>query len=651
MSSKINSTADITEIGAKVIEINRLMRENPPQAIAYAKETWEIIRIKTPPLQQIPFLINFSNCLANFGKFNEAYEMTSLALTIKKRTGIKDIELATLLCATGDNLMNLERYEEAMVLLKKAQELFLSFNNVPHTIHAYIGLARCQDGLFNYIDAVDNLFRAEQLANAHKLSSFLISIALGFGNVYSSALELKKATKYYRKAATLSLKQKNMMQYTHALSNISKIYALTNKPELALKTILIILRIYEDRNDQYQISRTQLHLGIIYNQAKRPAEALLYLNKALKNKKANEEPNFYIRICLTLIETYFQMQNYRSAARYLNIIIPMVKNMNDYNLLVPTYNQGYNICKAQKKWKQALEYLDAAKQTENIIWNRDKEAQFFQLEQEFNKIKEQQRSEIFRLKNVELKKRNKLISEQKTQLESALDKLKSADDAKTKLFSIVAHDLRGPLASIYQGIELVLEEDSYQAEGNELLTHIQRSAFEVYSLTDNLLRWSAQQLDKIVVNPEPVLLEPLFQKIIEQHALIISAKHIEIIMDFQAKQTVMVDPGFMEVVFRNLLSNAIKFTPDSGVVKVELLRDNNFYVCNIKDSGQGIPIELQKHIFDGKLSVFSTGTGYGRGAGLGLPLVKEFVAQLGGTVSVSSSPGNGSVFSFTIPIK
>ncbi len=651
MSSKNINKLDINEIDAKVIEINQLIYENPPRAIAFAKETWEIIRSHTPPVQLIPFLLTYSNCLSTCGKFNDAYEMISLALKIKKRTGLKDIELATLLCATGDNLLNLERYEEAIALIKKAEELFQSFDNVPHIIHSYLSLARCQDGLMNYTDAADSLFRAEQLATAHKLDSFLISIALGFGNVYSNALDQKKAIKHYRKAATLSLKQKNMMQYAHALSNLSRIYTLTNKPGLALKTILIILQIYEDRNDQYQISRIQLHLGIIYNQARRPAEALLYLNKALKNKEVNEEPNFYIRICLTLVESYVQMHNYRSATRYLKIIIPLIKSMNDINFLLPAYNQGYNICMAQKKWKQAVEYLEASKQTESKIWNKDKEAQFLQLEQEFNKIKEQQKAEIFRLKNVELKKRNKLINEQKTQLESALEKLKSANDAKTKLFSIVAHDLRGPLASIYQGIELVLEEESYPAQDKEFLTQIQRSAFDVYSLTDNLLRWSAQQLDKIVVNPKPVLLEPLFQKIIEQHALIISAKHIEIITDFHAKETLMVDPGFVEVVFRNLLSNAVKFTPDSGVVKVELLRDNNYFVCNIKDSGQGIPLELQKHIFESKLSVFSTGTGYGRGAGLGLPLVKEFVTQIGGTVSVSSPLDKGSTFSFTIPIK
>jgi signal transduction histidine kinase len=228
--------------------------------------------------------------------------------------------------------------------------------------------------------------------------------------------------------------------------------------------------------------------------------------------------------------------------------------------------------------------------------------------------------------------------------------LKEANVTKDKLFSIIAHDLRGPIGTALGISEFFIEE----IKNKDLLTikkyasMISQNLKDTFNLLNNLLEWSRSQLQKIEFNPQLLLLFNVFNEIKKLQSFQIEKKSIFLEINIEKNLQVYADEDMLKTILRNLISNAIKFSNENGGIIITANVKGKFIKVSVQDNGVGMDPEIIRSQFNLESNKSMPGTSGEKGTGLGLILVKEFVGKNGGEIWVKCEPGKGSIFSFTL---
>jgi PAS domain S-box-containing protein len=245
------------------------------------------------------------------------------------------------------------------------------------------------------------------------------------------------------------------------------------------------------------------------------------------------------------------------------------------------------------------------------------------------------------------------IERKKTEEEIKLknELLQSVNAEKDKFFSIIAHDLRGPLSAFVAATQIITEEVQAMSieEIRDITESMKTSATNIYSLLENLLEWSRLRRDTMDFFPERLNLRKKTEACID--VLIESAKRKGIILEvvIPDELDVLADSHMFETVIRNFVSNAIKFTSSGGKVTITAsFADTQSIVIKIIDTGIGMSSELKDKLFRINEKSSRPGTAGEPSTGLGLLLCKEFIEKHHGRIWVESEPGKGSTFSFSI---
>ncbi|GGA69958.1 hypothetical protein GCM10008015_08410 [Flavobacterium palustre] len=223
---------------------------------------------------------------------------------------------------------------------------------------------------------------------------------------------------------------------------------------------------------------------------------------------------------------------------------------------------------------------------------------------------------------------------------------------KNQFFSIIAHDLRGPLGSSV-GLSEILTENIEQyslEEIKEITDMLCQSNKNSYKLLENLLGWSQVQTGMIEFNPKKIALNALIQDNLELNRNAALNKNIRLLFDADEFIEVEADKNMIDTIVRNLLTNAIKFTDKHGEIKVEMKKYPQKAEISVTDSGVGIPKSIKEKLFKINGRVSQKGTDNETGTGLGLLLCSEFIKKHQGKIWVESEIGKGSTFKFSLPL-
>ena len=226
----------------------------------------------------------------------------------------------------------------------------------------------------------------------------------------------------------------------------------------------------------------------------------------------------------------------------------------------------------------------------------------------------------------------------------------SANRARDEVLGIVSHDLRNPISAIAMCARVLADNaPSNPNERAELLTTIRESATWANRLIQDLLDVASIERSQLSLQARPedpaqIVLQSIhmFDVEAEQHGISLSAKLPTNLPLIQADSTRIVQ------VLGNLLRNAIKFTPEGGQITVGVETGDKQLTFLVRDTGAGIPSDYQERVFD-RFWQASDGA-RARGTGLGLSIAKGIIDAHGGRIWVTSVPGNGSTFSFTVPL-
>ncbi|MCX6238729.1 MAG: hybrid sensor histidine kinase/response regulator [Bacteroidia bacterium] len=252
----------------------------------------------------------------------------------------------------------------------------------------------------------------------------------------------------------------------------------------------------------------------------------------------------------------------------------------------------------------------------------------------------------------EIKSRKEQIEEQKLDIEQKNKELVELNATKDKLFSIIGHDLRGPIGGFKSFIEFMISSCDLTdtEEITKLLILMQKSAGSTYELLENLLIWAKSQQNEIVFAPKKIILKELVLDTIQLFNHLLQDKQIEIIDNIPLDFSVLADKNMLETVLRNLISNSIKFTPRRKNIYILVDKNATEYVITVKDEGIGIKPDDISKLFKKNEHFTTYGTNNEKGSGLGLMLCKDLVERHNERIWVVSEVGKGSEFKFTMPL-
>ncbi len=236
------------------------------------------------------------------------------------------------------------------------------------------------------------------------------------------------------------------------------------------------------------------------------------------------------------------------------------------------------------------------------------------------------------------------------ELQRLNQQLQEANAAKDKFFSIIAHDLRGPLGSLRNITQAVIEHlERYSKDKIIQLLMIQQDAAKnLLTLLENLLTWSRFQRGTIAYSPEHVNVERIVARNITLLTPNAEQKQITLKNSIAEDVPVSADLNMIDTVIRNLISNALKFTHAGGMIDVSTRKDEQYVEIAVADTGIGMSAEALLKLFRIDTKYSQTGTAGEKGTGLGLILCKEFIEKHGGRIRIESEVDKGTTFRFTL---
>lgn len=235
------------------------------------------------------------------------------------------------------------------------------------------------------------------------------------------------------------------------------------------------------------------------------------------------------------------------------------------------------------------------------------------------------------------------------------DELKNTIMSRDKMYSVIAHDLRSPMGSVKMVLNLLLmslQEDVIGKDLFDLLTTANHIVEDLFTLLDNLLKWTKSQIGRLKVVYQDFDLIPTIKATMEIFNMVAETKGIKLVMkDTEGPLNVHADADMIKTICRNLLSNAIKFSTTGQEVEVSVAEEGEMAIVSVRDHGCGISKENQTKLMHTDTHYSTFGTNKEEGSGLGLLLCQDFAEKNGGKIWFESVEGEGSTFSYSIPLQ
>lgn len=524
--------------------------------------------------------------------------------------------------------------------LEKALEYYilsLSCNTKESSKGAsYSNIANVYSTNKDYDKALENYKKAIELFWSIPDSLRLGTTAISLGYTFYVLDNLDSATKYSELAKLIfSTIDYEYSEYywAYAEGNLALVIARKGEfveAETSLNTALKILKNYAD---DYAICDYDFQLSKIYFER---GEVERGLQKAVSSYERANKNGFkeFIRDGSEILSQFYsELGDHKKAFDYQSTFLAYKDSLFNADLIRKLADQQKEYEVNQKQ--SELDVITAEQKAERVILWATAGFAFVLFILAFTIFK------YYRAKS----KVNQILEAQKVELQSL-------NSTKDKFFSIISHDLRGPISSFF-GISRMIKFFVKSKETDQLLEvadDIDQSVEQLSKLLDNLLSWAVQQQGGFPNNPEKLKLNEVSDSILGTFSTLAQGKNISLTAKIEEGLEVWADRKMVETIFRNLVNNALKFTPEKGQVTIEAMREDNQSHIQIIDTGVGIPQDRLDELFKLQAKKSTYGTSGEKGLGLGLQLAYEFVASNSGKMEVESKEDEGTIFHVYFPL-
>ena len=562
--------------------------------------------------------------------------------------------------------------EAAAILISKALEKSREHNLPDLELSSISHLALVHD----YLDENELAFK-EMLAGidiATKLNNqkYLSLFNMNIGVLYISLNEYHEALSYLKIAENFSERYGDEMITAYINSNLAATYNFIDMPESGLQFIDKAIKTFENKNDKDWLAFAYTVKGRCYLQRGDYTSALQWFEQSeeLYHTIVDDERS-EILLCLGMARTYLNLQKYSVSEVHAEKAYRLAETIKDKERQKNASELLYKLHKKKNNFAESFRYLEIFQQLSTTLSQDEskKSMLMFKTQMDYEK----QKQDLIENNKKSLTKKTNIIAwiltlvliltgfilfvlrNQKVQkklnceLKKSESELIEINETKNKLFSIISHDLRGPVGAFSKLMELFnrgeIEKDQFISFIPKLETDINYISFTL----NNLLSWGQTQMKGIITNPINLDLEDLLTENINLLSEIALQKSINIIHNVDPHTYVWSDRDQIDIVLRNLISNALKFTPKNGAVMISAQENGENWEVSVQDTGVGMDQKTQDIIFDHNSTITTYGTNNEKGTGLGLILCKDLIENNKGTIWVKSGLNQGTCFKFTLP--
>jgi signal transduction histidine kinase len=568
------------------------------------------------------------------------------ALSIAENTNKERWE-ASCLFTLGDAYRLKGELEKSIQNYLAALSRYEKYNNAIGIAATNASLGNLYHAQGNFNNAIHYNNIAIEIFRQEKDSIRLAESLLNTGEFFREGKHYNSSKQYFKESADIFKKLNYPIGTAYNLGNIGLVYAELGQHQYAESQINLAIDILEDLGDYYPIAIYLNSLADIYEKNGDYQKAIKFALRSLtigQNERLNEQ----IRdASLKLSELYKLTGENRKAFDYLKQYITYRDSINNLETVkkMADLRTEYEVSKKQKliDLKQIeVDLLNVeARKNQVLLWSVIIILVLL-LFSTYMLLK------VYRLKDRAIriiKKRRRIITAQR-------NKLEGLNQTKDKFFSIISHDIRGPISN-FQGIAQLIELLVKSNDTDGLLKlggMLDSSSKEISALLDNLLEWAMSQQGQIPYQPENIPLQEICDASLSIMNNLATAKQIKLTGSVNQEIKIFADKNSTATIIRNLLNNAIKFTSIGGQVRLGITQESTFAVIEIVDTGIGMEKDQLDTLFNFKGKRSSWGTSGEKGVGLGLTLAHEFTEMNKGKIEVKSEIGIGTTFKVFLPL-
>lgn len=545
---------------------------------------------------------NYGGTYYNLGSYDIAMKKFMQALSIYESTNNK---LGISKCLMGQGLVQqgIERNHEAIKLFKRAIILNKEIGNTVLLSKNVLNIGISEEELKDYESAYKNFIAAYKMSISNKDFEMQHLSLNKLGRIHYFRNNLDSSVYYYKKLIS-DKNSPNNWELAFAYTGLSETFLKKGEYHLSEKYGIKGFQLAKSADAKWDMARASGILAEVFSKSEKYDEAYSYL-------KINKEYQ----------DSIFD----ESKLQQINLL--QLNSKEAENDKLATLNE---ISKQKLKYGRILVIS-------MVLFL------FFLLVIIFQYYRN---AKIKQKLYEELEKKNADIQNSKAQIKSQNKTLSDLNQTKNRIFSILSHDLKSPIASIQQVLELLKFGNISDEEMKIISEHLIIQVESTSRLLNNMLHWSITQLDGAKIHRENFYVDEILKDAIG--AMILTIDNKEIIINHihpENEQKIRADVDHVRVILNNLLSNAVKFTPKNGSITINYSDDKSFYNLHITNSGSEISQQKMDEILNFEKRMYSEkGTGLEEGTGLGLLLVKQFIFDNKGKLQILNHPEGGTEF-------
>ncbi len=567
------------------------------------------------------------------------------------------------------------QYDEALLYHQKARSLVDSLQSPE--IHAKINLntAAIHEAKGDFGSAFKYYLSGIKAAESLGDRSMVATAMNNIGMAYNDYGQPEEARYYLQRAIDAHREQGNKLGLLRATNNLAITnYKVENYDE-AIALYNQALNLHEEVRTETPPFRILYNLGQTFKDKGNYSQAKQYYSESLEYCRQAGIPQGLIYNYGGLANVAELENDFVTARDYYNRALQISREIRSSSLEMDVLNSLYLLEKGRNNYGAALNFYEQFVSINDSLGQIAQEQALAETEAQLGLRQQKQINTLLeeeqQLQQARISMQNWLLflgvgvigvisvclfliyrsntdkKKVNTKLQQQRRELEMLNREKDKMMAVISHDLRSPLAGMHAIIYLLQNQDLEEDKAQELTAQLDSYLRRHINLLDNLLAWAQAQINGIELELETVNSHNVVDEVLENVAAQAQQKNIGLANNTESDLEVVADYNALKLILRNLVNNALKYSHEGDKVTVSSQLDEDEVLFEVKDTGIGIPEDIQQKLF--KQVDSRTGTNNEKGSGLGLQLCKEFVEKQGGRIFVESTEGVGTSMNFTLP--
>ena len=574
--------------------------------------------------------------------------------------------------------------DSSKIYIERSLELAKKINS-----QAAIAKAHNRMGTYNVVTSqyTDAILEFQKSLQYYKKSTDLNGLSTTYGNLGALDFYLKDydaALENFHKSIKLLDTAKHTSQYTKEIINLGAVHREKKNLDSAYYYARLSIAYSKKLVDKRMLSVANYNMGTAQFLLNQPEEALKSLNASLEQK--NVPLQFKLLATCYKAQVLNSLGKYNEAENLLEGLEEQILSLNDHYLTLVFYESKEVIYQSLNQYAKALTYSQRYKTLSKTVHNEEQTNIFQNIKAKYAQEERAYENELLRneseIQSLQIERQkhaiyavgiilvlllviiiilyrlykfkaqnNQVLKDNQKRLNASNSDLAAINRQKDNLFSIVAHDVKSPLAAILNSINLLHEDHKNLNEEETALVYseLQKQTSDLFYLIENVLVWAKSQMNGFKFSFSKLNTDKFIREALQVEMIFINRKNIKVVNNINKEETINTDSQVLRVLLRNLINNAVKFTPVYGTITFSTNYNKDNYHINITDTGIGISEDKIKKVLVDQERYTLKGTADEPGNGIGLILCQEIASKIGGHIEARSEMGKGSTFTLVIP--